>query len=64
MTSQKILVESVLIFVTSLLSMYSQVIASTETKGTDANTAPAKVLRLEISAIATTRIVVTTIFTR
>lgn len=63
-TNQKILVAKVLTFVTSLVSMYSQIIAITETKGIDARIAPINVLRLAISDIATTRTVVTIILSR
>ena len=63
-TSQKILVAKALTFVASFVSMYSQIIAITETKGIDARIAPIKVLRLAISEIATIRVVVTTIFSR
>ena len=61
-TNQKILDDKLLTFVESPVSMYSQNIAKTETSGTDAKTAPARELLLEISEIATIRIVVIAIF--
>jgi|TARA_B110000977_G_scaffold14433_1_gene17933 hypothetical protein len=54
--------DKLLTLVESLVSMYNQNIANTETNGTDAKTAPARELLLEISEIATIRIVVIAIF--
>ncbi len=61
-TSQKTLVANALTLSTSLVSIYSYNMASTETRGMDANMAPTRVLRLATSDITTTRIVVITIF--
>lgn len=61
-TSQKTLVESADTFETSLVSMYSQIMANTDTRGMDANIAPIIELRLETSEIATISSVVITIF--
>ena len=44
------------------MSVYSQIIASTETIGTDASNAPTKLLRFDTSEIATTSKAVTTIY--
>jgi len=46
------------------VSIYNQIIANTDTKGTDAKIAPISELRLAISDIATTRRVVTAILIR
>ena len=54
-TSQKILMESALTRETSLVSRYNQVSAMTEIKGIEARIAPARELRLDISAMATTK---------
>jgi len=63
-TSQNTLFDSALIFVTSLVSIYSQIIASTEIKGMDAKIAPTKELRFAISEMTTIKTVVVIIFTR
>lgn len=63
-TSQNTLAESALTLETSLVSIYSQIIASTETKGIDASIAPTKELRFAISEITTIKTVVIMIFTR
>ena len=55
-TNQKIPMESSDIFSIFLVSWYSQIIAKTEVKGTDAKTAPQKENLLEISEIATIRL--------
>ena len=54
--------DKLLTFVESPVSMYSQNIAKTETRGIDAKTAPTREFLLEISEIATIRIVVIAIF--
>ena len=54
--------DRLLTFVGSLVSIYSQNIASTETSGMDAKTAPTREFLLETSDIATIRIVVMAIF--
>lgn len=51
-------VDSSVIFVRSLVSIYNQVIASTETRGTDAKIAPISELRFDSSEIATIKSVV------
>jgi hypothetical protein len=61
-TNQKTLVDSALTFSTSFVSTYSQSIASSETNGTEANSAPANELRFAISEIVTIKIVVIAIF--
>jgi len=63
-TSQKMLVDKELIFDTSLVSMYSQSMARTETIGIDAKIAPARELRLAISEMITISPVVTMILIR
>jgi len=62
MTSQKMLVDKALIFVTSFVSMYNHIMASTDTSGIEARMAPARELRLATSDIKTIKIVVTMIF--
>lgn len=57
-TSQKTLVANELTLETSLVSIYNQNIANTETNGTEANSAPYNELRLAISAMATISTVV------
>jgi len=63
-TNQNTLVDSALIFVTSLVSIYNQIIANTEIKGIDAKIAPTRELRFAISEMATIKTVVVIIFTR
>lgn len=63
-TSQKIQVDKELIFDTSLVSMYTQSMARTETIGIDAKIAPAREPRLAISEMITTNPVVTMILIR
>jgi len=62
MTNQKMLVANALTFSIFFVSMYSQIIAKTETKGIEANIAPTNELRFEISEITTINIVVIKIF--
>ena len=59
-TNQKILVDNALTCAVSLVSRYSHVSAKTEIKGIEARMAPARELRFDISAIATTSTVVIT----
>jgi len=54
--------DRLLTFVESPVSMYSQNIANTETSGIEAKTAPIREFLLEISEIATIRMVVIAIF--
>ena len=62
-TSQKTLVVNALTLEISLVSIYNQIIASSDTTGTEATSAPIKELRLAISEISTIKIVVITILT-
>lgn len=60
-TSQKTLDDKALTLEISFVSTYSQIIASTDTSGTEASTAPIRVLHFDISDIATINNVVITI---
>lgn len=60
-TSQKIPVDKSVIFSILFVSIYSHIMANTETSGTEASTAPINELRLDISEITTTNNVVITI---
>ena len=59
-TSQKILVDKLLILDTSFVSMYSHNIANTDTSGIEAKNAPRNELRFAISEINTISVVVIT----
>jgi hypothetical protein len=61
-TSQNMLDDKALTLETSFVSIYSQIMASTDINGIDARIAPVKELRLAISEIRTINIVVTAIF--
>lgn len=61
MTNQKIPVDKSVIFSTLFVSIYSHIMANTDTRGTEARTAPINELRLDISEIITTSNVVITI---
>jgi hypothetical protein len=63
-TSQKMLIDKELIFSTSLVSIYNQSIARTETRGIEARTAPIRELRLAISEMMTISPVVTIILSK
>jgi hypothetical protein len=52
-TSQKIPLDNEAICAVSLVSIYSQMMANSETSGMEANILPIKVLRLDISETAT-----------
>jgi len=52
-TSQKIPMDNEAICAVSLVSMYNQTMANSETSGIEANRLPIKVLRLDISEMAT-----------
>ncbi len=52
-TSQKMPVDNAAIFAVSLVSIYSQMMANSETSGMEANRLPTKVLRFDISEMAT-----------
>jgi hypothetical protein len=58
-TSQKMLPDSAATLAVSLVSTYNQIIASTETSGTEASSAPYSVLRFANSDISTTSKTVT-----
>ncbi len=63
MTSQNIPLDRSMTFNTSFVSMYSQVMAKTETRGTDANIEPKNELCFAISDVRTTMTEVINIFT-
>jgi len=63
MTSQNIPLDRSMTFNTSFVSMYSQVMAKTETRGTDANIEPKNELCFAISDVITTMAEVINILT-
>jgi hypothetical protein len=63
-TSQNTLAERALTFETFLVSIYSHIIANTDTNGMDAKIAPINELRFAISDMATIKKVVVKILTK